>query len=154
MLPKTTLLLLSIACLPGCATILGSTTQYVSVDSSPSGATISIVNQRGAEVFRGTTPTTVLLKKGIGYFRGADYVITAELEGFSSRSIPVERGLSAWYYLGNIFFGGLIGILIVDPATGAMWKIDEHPDQIILDPIPDAANASPLESPPIRIPPV
>jgi hypothetical protein len=27
--------------------------------------------------------------------------------------------------LGNIVFGGLIGLLIVDPATGAMWKLEE-----------------------------
>jgi hypothetical protein len=29
------------------------------------------------------------------------------------------------WYIGNILFGGLIGILIVDPLTGAMWKLDD-----------------------------
>jgi len=30
--------------------------------------------------------------------------------------------LSGWYW-GNILFGGLIGVLIVDPITGKMWKL-------------------------------
>jgi len=28
-------------------------------------------------------------------------------------------------YLGNFIFGGLIGLLIVDPASGCMWRISE-----------------------------
>jgi hypothetical protein len=27
-------------------------------------------------------------------------------------------------------FGGVIGMLIVDPASGAMWKIDRYADNI------------------------
>lgn len=29
-----------------------------------------------------------------------------------------------WYAVGNLFIGGLVGWLIVDPATGAMWTLD------------------------------
>lgn len=29
------------------------------------------------------------------------------------------------WYIGNLLFGGLIGMLIVDPATGAMYKLDD-----------------------------
>jgi hypothetical protein len=28
-----------------------------------------------------------------------------------------------WYLVGNFFFGGLIGWLIIDPLTGAMWTL-------------------------------
>lgn len=35
--------------------------------------------------------------------------------------------LSGWY-LGNVVFGGLIGLLIVDPLTGAMYNLT--PDKI------------------------
>ena len=31
--------------------------------------------------------------------------------------------VEGWYW-GNILFGGLIGMIIVDPATGAMYKLD------------------------------
>ncbi|MFH6792762.1 hypothetical protein ACHRCF_16520, partial [Acinetobacter baumannii] len=37
-------------------------------------------------------------------------------------TVEVTGTLSGWY-LGNIIFGGLIGLLIVDPATGAMYKL-------------------------------
>ncbi len=30
---------------------------------------------------------------------------------------------AGWYLLGNLFIGGLIGWLIVDPATGAMYTL-------------------------------
>jgi hypothetical protein len=38
----------------------------------------------------------------------------------------VDSRINGWY-VGNIVFGGLIGWLIVDPLTGAMWALDaEH----------------------------
>jgi len=33
--------------------------------------------------------------------------------------------ISGWYW-GNILFGGLIGMLIVDPITGAMYKLPKN----------------------------
>lgn len=30
--------------------------------------------------------------------------------------------MNGWY-IGNLLFGGIIGLLIVDPATGAMWTL-------------------------------
>lgn len=36
--------------------------------------------------------------------------------------MQVNYKLNGWYF-GNIIFGGAIGMLVVDPATGAMWKI-------------------------------
>ena len=37
--------------------------------------------------------------------------------------IPYD--VSGWYAGGNLFFGGLIGYLIVDPMTGAMWTLKD-----------------------------
>jgi hypothetical protein len=39
--------------------------------------------------------------------------------------VPLTADIDGWYF-GNLLFGGLIGILIVDPATGAMWKLPEN----------------------------
>jgi hypothetical protein len=36
----------------------------------------------------------------------------------------VSAGLNGWY-LGNLLFGGLVGLLVVDPATGAMFRLPE-----------------------------
>lgn len=38
--------------------------------------------------------------------------------------MPLSANLNGWYF-GNILFGGPLGILIVDPASGAMWKLPE-----------------------------
>jgi hypothetical protein len=32
--------------------------------------------------------------------------------------------LNKWYF-GNILLGGVIGMLVVDPLTGAMYSLDE-----------------------------
>lgn len=37
--------------------------------------------------------------------------------------MPITFKLDGWYF-GNILIGGLLGMLIIDPATGAMWKIE------------------------------
>ena len=50
----------------------------------------------------------------------------------------LESEVDSWYF-GNILFGGLIGMLIIDPATGAMWKLPENVSTD-LSPIPVARN--------------
>lgn len=44
------------------------------------------------------------------------------------------------WYVGNIIFGGLIGLLLVDPITGAMWKLpDTAQGNLVIDPQYQAA---------------
>lgn len=114
-----------------CATILGSSIYPVSINTNPPGATISITDKRSKEVFKGTTPATVALKSSAGYFSKAEYQIKLSLPGFNEKVVPVIYRLNGWYF-GNIFLGGLIGMLIVDPATGAMWKLDTPPINVTL----------------------
>ncbi|MEA2098896.1 MAG: hypothetical protein U9P72_02065 [Campylobacterota bacterium] len=52
-----------------------------------------------------------------------DYVISCMIDG-SKRKSKVESGLNGWYF-GNIIFGGLLGILIVDPISGAIISYDD-----------------------------
>jgi len=44
---------------------------------------------------------------------------------------PINSSVDGWYF-GNILVGGLIGMLIVDPATGAMYNLPERVD-VLLD---------------------
>jgi hypothetical protein len=44
------------------------------------------------------------------------------MPGHATSEVKLESSLSGWY-LGNIVFGGLIGMLIVDPMTGAMYNL-------------------------------
>lgn len=109
--------------LTGCASIIGKSNYPVTVRSEPAGAAIVIKNGAGAIVHQGVTPSTVTLASGAGFFQGENYTLTFTMEGFPERSTVIERSISGWYF-GNILFGGFIGMLIVDPATGAMWTLN------------------------------
>lgn len=39
--------------------------------------------------------------------------------------------LNGWYF-GNILIGRVIGMLIIDPATDAMWKLETLPINVTL----------------------
>jgi hypothetical protein len=109
-----------------CATIFGKSSYPVAIDSNPSGATVSITDKKGKEVYKGASPATVMLKSGAGFFSKAEYQVKVSLNGYAEQIIPVNYKLNGWYF-GNLLIGGVLGMLIVDPATGAMWKLDTPP---------------------------
>lgn len=108
----------------GCATIVSRSTYQVPLETNKT-TTVEVRN-RDELVTTVMAPTTIALTSRGGFFVPARYTFTFKQEGYPD--VVKERGayLNAWY-LGNIIFGGLIGILIVDPATGAMWRLDETP---------------------------
>lgn len=119
----TTLLLLGVSLvLSGCATILSKNKYPLAINSTPSEARITVKDINGVGVYSGTTPSVILLRSGAGFFKKAFYTITFEKEGYETRTIPVHFDFDPWY-IGNIAFGGVLGLLVVDPATGAMWKL-------------------------------
>ncbi len=115
----------------GCASIFCGDSKTINVSSTPSKANFIIKDKVGREIATGITPTNVTLKRGSGYFQAGNYTIQFDKDGFESTKMPINQGLEAGWYLGGniIVFGGLIGILVVDPITGAMWNIDDvHAD--------------------------
>ena len=50
-------------------------------------------------------------------------IVALTYKGTETRKINVECKLNGWYF-GNLIIGGLIGMLIVDPATGAMYRLE------------------------------
>ena len=120
---RSSLLLVAVTLFTGCASIVSKSSWPFSVDSNPSGAEVRITNKRGIEVFKGRTPTAMHLKSGAGFFSKESYVVSLSMNGYETKKINVECKLNGWYF-GNIVFGGFIGLLIVDPATGAMFKLD------------------------------
>ena len=121
----------------GCASIVSKSQWPVTINSNPSGATVTIKDGRGTELQKGVTPMTVTLSSKSGYFSSATYHFDFEKEGYYPANSSTSASLSGWYW-GNILFGGLIGMLIVDPATGAMWKLDENPVYGNLSPNPNS----------------
>jgi len=105
-----------------CASIVSKTARQITINSSPDNAEFIIKDEKGIVVHRGKTPATVTLKTGEGYFKGKEYTVLIRKEGYEEQSVVIRKELNGWY-LGNILFGGLIGLLVVDPLTGAMWTL-------------------------------
>lgn len=109
-----------------CATIFGGTSnRSVVVRSNPEGAKVTITNKNGELVHEGVTPTTASLRRSSGYFAPETYKLNFQKAGCPEQTVELKAGINPWYF-GNVVFGGLIGILIVDPATGAMWTLDKE----------------------------
>ena len=112
-----------------CATIFTATKYQVAFNTTPEGAGITIENREGKVIFEGVTPTNVKLKSSAGYMKKEEYKITFTKEGYAQKVVNISAELDGWY-IGNIMLGGIIGMLIVDPASGAMYKIAKE-DRII-----------------------
>ena len=116
------LLFASILLLGSCATIVSKSRYPFSLTSKPSGAEVTVINMRnGVTIFNGETPTYVSLKAGHKYFKKARYKAMFNKDGYKPLNFLIEFRVDGWY-IGNVLFGGAIGLLIVDPATGAMYK--------------------------------
>ena len=119
---SVSLLLVVSFSLSGCASIVSKTSYPVHIRTEPKGSFVSITDRKGKEIFKGQSPATVNLKSGAGFFTKAEYQVRLSSPGYSEKIVPINFKINGWYF-GNILIGGLIGMLIVDPATGAMWRI-------------------------------
>jgi hypothetical protein len=139
---RATLLAASIALLTsGCATIFGDDAYPVHVTSSPSGAAIEIKDEAGNIVYNGATPATVKLASSAGYFDGEMYTVKFSKPGYADETFVVNSGIEGWYW-GNLLLGGILGMLIIDPTTGAMYDL----------PTKAGATLKPLEQPLVLAP--
>ncbi len=113
------ILLFSIA---SCTSIVSKSNYPVSIGSSPEDAKFTITNEYGMKIHSGRTPAYITLAASSGYFKKANYIITYKKRGYDEKTYRLTSTLDGWYW-GNILFGGLIGMLIVDPLTGTMYKL-------------------------------
>jgi hypothetical protein len=96
--------------LTGCASIFTGTTQTVQVNSTPSGANVSV-----SGLDRGQTPLPVVLKKGSN-----GETVTLSLPGYQQKTFQPQTVFNPVSIL-NLW--GILGWGI-DAATGALWKYD------------------------------
>ena len=106
----------------GCASIVSKSDWPVSIQSNPSGANVGILDENGIVVASGKTPAIITLSAKSGYMQPAKYRFKFYKEGYQETVCSHSARFNGWY-VGNIVFGGLIGMLLVDPVTGAMWRI-------------------------------
>lgn len=117
------LLFVSLIVLTGCATVVSESKYPVTITSEPQGAKITITDDANRTVYVGSTPALVSLEAGSGFFSKASYTIKFEKEGFAPSIYTLTSTLDGWYW-GNLLIGGVLGMVIIDPMTGAMWKLD------------------------------
>jgi uncharacterized protein YceK len=123
------MLLVASACalLSGCATIVHGGPREIPVASTPAGAKVSIYDRSNVLVMTNTTPFVAKLDPKFGYFKSQSYRLVFEMPSYQSAEVQLDSSVSGWYWA-NLAFGGLIGMLIVDPLTGAMYNL--APDKI------------------------
>jgi hypothetical protein len=111
----------------GCASIIHNGPRTIPVASDPPGARVSIYDRSNKLVATNTTPFIATLPTKYGYFKGQNYRLVFDMPGYASSELNLDSSVSGWYF-GNLVFGGLIGMVIVDPLTGAMYNLS--PDEI------------------------
>jgi hypothetical protein len=109
--------------LAGCASIVSKSEYPVAITSNPIGADFVVKRANGLPIASGVTPATITLGASDGYFKPAKYTVEFRRKGVA-QSVPLTAKIDGWYF-GNILLGGIIGLLIVDPATGAMWTLND-----------------------------
>ncbi|CAD7287995.1 hypothetical protein [Campylobacter suis] len=119
----------------GCASIMNNNPESFNLVSEPSSAKVIVKDVKADTiVLQNHTPFSITLEKKHGFFSGKEYLVNVSKAGFKDVSFAIKPSVSGWYIGGNLIFGGLIGYLIVDPATGAMWNlVPEKHEQVSTD---------------------
>ena len=113
--------------LSGCASIMeAGGTQEIKINSVPEGAAISVFDKEGVVAHTGRTPLVLEMERSHGYFDPESYTLLIRKKGYKPQTITLESIPAGWY-VGNLFIGGLLGMLVVDPYTGGIYRLE--PDE-------------------------
>lgn len=107
---KTLMAMSASIVLTSCATLMHGSSQDVGVQSSPTGANVTIDNQT-----TGQTPYVAHLS------RRDNHIVKVALPGYAPAEMTLTRGVSGWVW-GNIIFGGIPG-LAVDAISGGLYDL-------------------------------
>ena len=132
---KMMLILLAMVMFSGCASIVAGGHRDINIKSSPTDAAVFIQDRESKQiVHKGKTPLIVPLSTRGGYFKSRQYDVTLSKEGYAAKTVNIDSFLSGWY-AGNIIIWpmAVIGGLIVDPLTGAMWSLTPKNIDAILE---------------------
>lgn len=139
------ILCLVISLLTGCASIFSGSTDDIHI-SATDGARYSITNANGTQVASGISQGTATLQRGASYFRPHSYKLKVAKAGYQPQTLDIQPSINPWYFA-NILIGGVVGMVIVDPLTGAMYKLYPNDINISLEPSNDPAKQPGQELP-------
>lgn len=119
-------LVLTIA-LAGCATILSKSQYSFSLKANEPDTIVKVYDRDGAFVKEAKAPSTIELDADAGMFSRASYRFVFEKPGFETVEGGVTAQVDPYYWLNFITTPSmLLGLLLVDPISGAMWSFDEN----------------------------
>lgn len=126
-------LILAAAVLPlcACATATRGTKEAMVIQSTPSGALVTVNNDKMDAPVTCSTPCSVKLKRK----RGFD--VTIEKEGYETVVTQVNTQVSgggAAGMAGNVLLGGVVGA-VVDGTSGAMNEFNPNPLVVRMNPV-------------------
>ncbi len=130
----------------GCATVTRGTTEQITINSEPTGATVRLSNG-----FTGITPAVFTVP------RKGDIIATISKEGYETTTVtltPHVAGAGTAGFVGNALIGGIIGGG-VDIATGATLSHTPNPALVTLSVarVPEKMQTAPLPEPASATPP-
>ena len=106
-----------------CSSIVHRGKQDVKIKSQP-GANIVIKDNFGNTIIEGEEQLSVKLDRAKGFFEKGNYVIEVTKEGYKPVTMSLTGEMNKGSYIvGNLFSWQILGWLIVDPLTGAMWTL-------------------------------
>ena len=137
--------------LVSCATVLHSGPGSVMITSEPSAARVTITDLWTRQpVLQATTPAVASLARHAGYMQPARYQILVEKPGYQPYALLLKAQLDERYF-GNFVAGGPLGLLVVDPLTGAMYALPPRVHAVLAR--ADGMGESPYPPPPTPPPP-
>ena len=113
-----------VALAAGCATVTRGTTEVLTIDSAPVGATVSMSNGERCE-----TPCAILLKRK---FPLAVEICKTGYAPVVTNILSQVSGAGGAGMAGNVLVGGLIGVG-VDATSGAMRDLRPNPLSVTLE---------------------
>lgn len=126
----------------GCASVTSGGAQGVTIVTEPGDASITVVQRDGTPVHTGTTPANLELERGNSYLNRKAYRVTIEKAGYQPKTF--ELTWSGGWNLGKLVLGPNFGMVLVDPKTGMMWKVDPASLETSLD-AAEVASASGMQ---------
>lgn len=119
--------------LAGCATLnLKENPQDVQVRSVPSNAKVDIIDTSNNKIIAsGNTPFSAKLPKRRAFFVPKNYIVRVSKDNFKTREFRINAKVSETYVIGNIPTD-IIGWVLVDPGTGAMWDLKPEKNEYMV----------------------
>ncbi|OBQ45792.1 hypothetical protein [Halodesulfovibrio spirochaetisodalis] len=110
--------------LTGCATIASEKKYDIAFSSMKENVSFEIFDDEGTLIKKEKAPATITLDAGSGYFSKSEYTVKWTYADGKTKTTKLKSSIDGWYF-GNLVCVWPIGMLIVDPITGAMWKLPE-----------------------------